>query len=1044
MRLADLSINQPVFITMIVVVILVLGTISFLGMGLDLFPDISMPIVVIQTVYPGASPQEVESLVSKPIEELLSSLSRVQSVRSTSTESLSQVVIEFDMEYSSRSATDDVRERMAVARALLPTDARDPTVVRFDPVALPILTLAIADPEGMLSPADLRAVGDDVVKPRIERLDGVASVSVAGGLEREVQVDLRLDRVRAHNIPVPQIIGAIKAQNLNLPGGRLTEGDSERLLRTAGEFRSVDRIEAVQVPRPQGSPLLLRDLATVSDGYKEARVLSRLNGRDAVTLSVQKQSGTNTVRVADAVKGQVTALRQSRPDLAFTVVGDQSTFTRDANNDVLINLVLGGLLAAVVVFLFFWDLRNTLVTIVGLPVILLGAFAAMKSMGMSLNMMTLMALSLSVGMLIDDAMVVRENIFRRMEGGEEPRSAARSGTAEIALAVMATTFTIVAVFAPIAFVTGIAGKVFREFGLTVVAAVLISLVEAFTLAPMLSAHFFKPMSADKLSAHQARGGVFAGIQAGYRSFLAWSLRFRPVVVVISLVAFAGSLLAFPLLGQSFIPSLDASEFRINLELPAGSSLAQTDRAARQVEAIFMAEPEVVYAFAQVGSVEGGVEKATMFVKLKTERRRVQFVDRLRPQLAALPNLTYNIEHEGLTYSGSTSSTLGREFQINVRGQDLEELDRVSQSIVEALQSIPGAVDVDRSIRPGRPEAQVEVNEALAADLGVNTAQVATTVRALVNGETASKFRTPAKDYDIVVRLQESDRQNLADVLKLPITTAGGNQIPLAAVASVETALGPTQIERQDRQRQVIIGAGYQNRSLGEIRDDAQKAIAAMKLPPGVSVSFSGQAKYMDDVMQALLGAILLSVLFIYVVLASQFGSFVQPVIIMLSLPLSIVGAIGALLVAGKPFDMLAFIGIIMLMGLVTKNAILLIDFINNRRRAGMERNEAILAAAPIRLRPILMTTLAMIFGMIPTAIGLGTGSELRAPMGITVIGGLITSTVLTLLVVPVAYSFVDDLAGLFRAGRRGRALAARPSFAGALACFGAWKQGSRQ
>ncbi|MCL5026181.1 MAG: efflux RND transporter permease subunit [Chloroflexi bacterium] len=1011
MRLADLSINQPVFITMIVIVVLVVGAISFLGMGLDLFPDVSLPVVAVQTAYPGASPEEVESLVSKPIEEALASLNRVQAVRSTSSEGLSTVIVEFDMDYSSRAATEDVRERVATVRPLLPSDVLDPSIARYDPASMPILIFAISDRRGVMAPAELRAASEKVVQPRVERVDGVASVSIAGGLEREIHVDLDLNRVRAHNIPVQQIVGAIKAENLNLPGGRLTQGQNERLIRTAGEFRSVEEIETVQVPRAQGPSVLLRDLASVSEGYKEARVLSRLNGRDAVTMWVRKQAGTNTVRVADGVKKQLSALQQTRPDLSFTVVADQSTFTRDSSNDVMMSLVFGGLLAALVVLLFFRDVRNTLVTVAGLPMIIFGTFAAMKLLGLSLNMITLMALSISVGMLIDDAIVVRENIFRHTERGEDPRVAASAGTAEIALAVMATTFTIVAVFGPIAFVTGIAGKFFREFGLTVVMAVLISLFEAFTLAPMLSAHFFKAIPPEKRARGSATGGFFGRVRDGYRALLAWSLRYRAVVVFVSLAVFAASVMAFSMLGQAFMAQPDTGEARISLELPPGSSLAQTDEATRRVEGILLSQPELEYVFSQVGSSDSGVDQATVYLKVKRIGQTAGFVKRIRPMMSAIPDLTYTIDDTGGISMGAgvMMTVRGRPLQINVQGQNFEDLDRASQMIVDALKAIPGTVDVGRSLTAGKPEAQVRVDRALAADLGVNTGQVGATVRTLVNGETASKFRTPDKDYDIVVRLREDDRQDFEDILQLPLATTKGNQIPLGTVAAISSTVGPTQIDREDRQRQIVVGAGYQGRDLGEVIADARKALARMELPAGVGVAFSGQAKYLEDMMQALMIALVLSVVFIYMVLGSQFGSFVQPLVIMLSLPLSIVGAAGALLVTGKSLDMMAFIGVIMLMGLVTKNAILIVDFINNRRRAGMERNEAILVAGPIRLRPILMTTLAMIFGMTPIALGLGAGAELRSSMAVTVIGGLVTSTALSLLVVPVAYTLVDDV-----------------------------------
>lgn len=1016
MWLSDTSIKQPVFITMVVVAILVVGVLFFGNMGLDLLPDVSIPVVAVQTVYPGASPEEVESEVTKPLEEALGSLNRVSGIRSTSTDSVSMIVIDFDMEYSSKTAAEDVRERLASVRSSLPSDVLEPVVSRFDPAASPILSFAIADKNGKLSPSQLRTLAKNTIQPRIERVPGVAAVTIAGGLEREVHVDLDSDRLRAHNLPVQQVVGAISSENLNLPGGRLSDGGREDLLRTTGEFASLDEIGLVQIPTPLGGSVFLRDLANISLGNKDQRTISRVDGVDSVVASVQKQSGTNTVQVADAIKRELRAIEADNPDLRLIVAADQSVFTRDATNDLLFNLVIGALLAAVIVFLFFRDLRNTLVTVAGLPVILLGAFAAMHVLGLSINMITLMALALSIGMLIDDAIVVRENIFRHMERGEHPREAASKGTAEITLAVLATTFSIVAVFGPIAFTTGIAGKFLREFGLTVVLAVLISLFEAFTLAPMLSAYFFKQKAPATEGPNRSRwDGLYRGLERGYRVALGWALNHRLVVVLVGLVAFAGSAGLLPMLGRSFIPTFDEGEAVINLELQPGATLAQTDQVARQVEELLLKQPEVDHIFTQVGTDEGAAEKATIHVNLKQRGQTTAMVERVRPQIAAIPNISFNIDQQvgaTLGLSGGTMDSIrGRPIQINVQGQDFSALDRASQQVMEVVRAVPGAVDVGRSLKPGKPEVSVRVNRARAADLGVSAAQIASTVRTLINGEKASRFRAPDEDLDIVVRLQESDRQSLDDVLRLPITTGRGGQVPLSAVATVQRGSAPAQIEREDRQRQIVVGAGYLGRPLGEVTNDVSNALSRLQLPPGVSVSFGGQTAYMQDMLVALTIAILLAVVFLYMVLASQFGSFVQPFIIMVSLPLSFVGAFAALLLAGKSLDMVAMIGLVLLMGLVTKNSILLIDFINRMRRQGSLRSDAILTAGPIRLRPILMTTLAMIFGMVPVAFGLGAGSELRVPMGVAVIGGLITSTILTLVVVPVVYTLVDDLVG---------------------------------
>ena len=1022
MWLSDLSIKRPVFITMLVIAVSVVGGMFYFRMPVDLFPDVSIPVVAVRTIYPGTTPSEVEMLLSKPIEEAVSSLSHVEAVTSRSQESASLVMIEYSLDYSSEKAADDVRRKVASIRGSLPTDAHEPEVLRFDPSSNPILSFAIADRAGELGAAELRQLVDDKLVPRIQRVPDVGAVNVTGGLEREVHVDLNLDRIRAQGLAVQQVVGAIRGENLSVPGGRITEGERERLIRTDGEFGSLDDLAGVPILTPRGATVLLRDLATVSDGFADQRAITRLNGSTSVVVDIQKQSGTNTVRVADGVKVELEGIRRDYPDLDIQVAVDQSTFTRESTEDVLVSILLGALLAAAVVLAFFRDLRNTLVTIAGLPVVILGTFVAAYLCGFTLNMITLLALSISIGMLIDDAIVVRENIFRHMEAGEEPKEAASRGTAEIALAVIATTLTIVAVFAPIAFTPGIAGRFLREFGVTVSLAVLISLVEAFTLAPMLSAYFFK-----KLPPRESRADRFEGawsrVERGYRRTLGWAVTYRLVVVGVGVATLVASLAMLPLMKLSFVSDFDRSELAVNLEMAPGTTLAEMDRVTLEVENRLRREPEVRDLFTLVGSggVEGSVERATIRVMLDRKGAIEPVVARIRPDLAKLPGVRYDIDLSANTFTGmmmpSTTGSRSSPLRFSVQGPSLADLDVASAEIVAALGRIPGVVDVDRSLRAGRPELRVEVDRPRAADLGISTAQVGATVRTLVNGETATKYRAGDEEYDVVVRLRPADRDRASEIAELPLVTNRGSLVPLSAIARLVPSAGPASITRLNRQREVTVGAGYSGRQLGEVTNDAKAAIAALDLPAGVTVDLAGETKYMEEAFSNLLFALILSVLFIYVVLASQFESFIHPFTVMLALPLSFVGALFALLVTGQSVDMVALIGIILLMGLVTKNSILLVDFTNALKREGHSTREAVLRAGPIRLRPIAMTTFAMIFGMLPVALGYGAGAEIRTPMAIAVIGGLITSTLLTLIVVPVAYTLIDDLTARLRRWR---------------------------
>lgn len=1037
MWLSDLSIKRPVFITMVTLAIAVLGLMSYTRMAVDLFPSLTIPVVAVRTVYPGATPQEVESLVTKPIEQAVSSLASVEAVSSTSSEGVSIVIIEFALEYSIDQATEDVSQRITAIKPTLPADILEPAVLRYDPSSSPIISIAVADRRGVLNPYQLRELVDDEVVGQIQKAPGVASVTVTGGLEREVQVDLYLDRLQALALPIQQVVGAIKGENVNIPGGRVPEGERERLLRLAGQFTSLEQIESVPISTPMGATVYLRDIATVKDGFKEVRTKSRLNGKDSVIVFVRKQSGTNTVAVADEVKHRLERVRAEQPNLELAVIDDQSTFTRESTEDVIVTLIIGAILAALVVFAFFRSVRNTLVTIAGLPIIVMGSFWFMSNLGFSLNMISLLGLSLSIGMLVDDAIVVRENIFRHTEEGESPREAASKATGEIALAVTATTLTIVVVFGPIAFTGGIAGRFLREFGMTVIIAVMLSLFEAFTLAPMLSAIFFRATPKAVVEANRSRGTTYGRLDRAYRRGLGWALRHRWSVVALGLLALAGSLVFLQLLPRSFIRDLDRGNLTVNLEMAPGTTLAEIDHAVVRAERILLARPEVESVVSRVGSEDGAVEKASLMIKLKGRGMLHRFQQDVRPELATIPRVRFDIDLQANSLAGmlssSAASVRGRPVSLHVQAEDMETLDRASRQIMETIARVRGVVDVDRSLKAGRPELRVVVDRLRAADLGISTAQVGATVRSLVNGERASRFTAGEHEIDIMVRLRAEDRADAAAIERVPLLSPKGRLVPLSAVATLEQGVGPAQIERLNRQREVTVGASYMGRELGEIVNEITAELAKLDLPPGVTYEFGGSAQYMQTVFTDLLFALGLSVLFVYMILASQFGSFIHPFTIMLALPLSFLGAFAGLWLTGESIDMVGLIGIILLMGLVTKNSILLVDYTNTLRGRGLGLYEAVLTAGPVRLRPILMTTISMIIGMVPIALGYGAGGEVRKPMAVAVIGGVITSTLLTLVVVPVAYTLIDDLGRwLGTLWNRDRRVAAPAVVAGAL------------
>ncbi len=1006
MNIPKLSISQPVLITMLVAALVVVGFLGYTRLPVDLLPDVSFPVVAITTVDPGASAEDVETSITKPIEEAVSSLNGVRNVTSTSRENLSQILVEFSLDTNPQTAAQNVQEKINAIRSTFPTEARSPTVQRFDFAALPIMTLGIADTTGKMNPGDLRRFVDDTVVPSLERTSGVAQVNVSGGLVREIQVQLNLDALRARHLSPQQVSNAIAQANASLTGGTVTQDGKDLLLRTPGQFKTLDQIGNVVIEAPGKVPVRVGDVATVVDGNADVDTYSRLNGNDSVAINILKQSGSNTVAVANGVREEIATLQRQYPNISLVVASDQSEFIRSSVQDSLTDLILGGLFAALVVLFFFRDVRNTIVTVVGLPVIMIGTFAVMQLLGLTLNIVTLLALSLAVGLVIDDAIVVRENIFRHMERGEDPKTAALNGTTQVGLAVLAMTLTVVSVFLPIAFVGGLIGKFFSPFGLAVTAAVLLSLVEAFTLAPMLSAHWFKQMQPKAGHDHVEGAAAQLGwLDRLYRRALGWTLAHRLATAGLGAVAFLAIVACVPFLQLNFFPSTGSDTFQISMKMPAGTTLDATDAAARQVESTLRSLPETLDVLTTVGG-QGTPENASFTVKIKDSSALARLEPQLRQTMVNVPGFVFSSGGFG----GGGNDISNRQIQINLQTTgSTNDLIAASQQIMDAIKDVPGLVDLDRSYQPGKPELHVTVDGTRAATLGLSTTTVGATIRTLVNGDTVSRYQDPGREADIVVRLRPEDRARLSDILGLSLTTTTGQSVPLQSIASIDNASGPTALERLNRQPKITVGANILGRAQQSVVGDIQKRLNRLQLPAGVTVNFGGEVQQFNESFSALIISLLLSVLFVYMILASQFGSFTQPLVMMLALPLSLLGAFLALLLTGLPFDLTAMIGVIMLFGLVTKNSILLIDFANRLRRQGLSTDEALLRAGPIRLRPVLMTSFSLILGSLPVALGLGTGGSFRQPLALVVIGGLITSTILTLLLVPTAYSLLDLL-----------------------------------
>jgi HAE1 family hydrophobic/amphiphilic exporter-1 len=1015
MKIVDVSIKQPVLITMVILMFVVLGSVSYNRVGVDLMPDITLPIIAVTTVDPGVGPEEIESQITKPIEDAVSSINGIDKVSSTSSEGVSIITAQFVLEKNAQQAEAEVRDKVSGIRNKLPSEIQEPVYNKFDPSDAPVVTYNITSKNDRLTLRDLRTIVDDHIKTLVERVDGVGTVNVIGGLEREIQVSVNTDLLNSLNLSIGQVAQAIRAENINLPAGRVTEKSVDFLIRTNAEFKKIGDMNGIIVANPGGNPVYLKDVAMVTDGYKTRRNISRINGVECVTLSIQKQSGTNSVKVADAVRKTIRKSEKNYGDLAFQMTIDESTNIKDSRDDVIKSLIEGALLAGLVVLFSFGDLRNTLITIAGLPVCIIATFAVMYFAGFTVNVITLMALSLSIGLLIDDAIVVRENIFRHMEKlGEDPKRAAHEGTTEVGMAVTATTLTIVAVFIPVAFATGIAGKFFKQFGITVAAAVLISLFEAFTFAPMLSAYFFKKVKRGQSSNRfqHFMETFYDRLSARYRPILRWALGHRTILVATTVVIFILSAALFGIIGTAGASRGSRPDFNLAVQCTSGSSLENTERIVRRIENILYKQEDIQTVFTVIGTSDGSSDEAVINVRLKRLGITKKYQDKLRPLLAGIPGAKITFQESFSTAGAAATALRQMPFQINLKSASLADLTLAAEKVKAVISSVNGLVDVNTDYRVPKPEIQILVDRDRASRLGVNTAQIASIMRSLVDGDVTSQYRSGEKLVDIRVYAAEDVRGNLDRLSKVFIPTLKGGSIALDQVARLIMVNGPTQIKRNERTRQIVVAANIlKGVPLNEVKKEVEAKLKNLKLPKDVAVEFGGQVEQNAEMFASLGLAMALAVVFVYMILASQFNSFVQPFAIMLALPFSISGAVLGLLLFNKLFDMTAFIGLIMLMGLVTKNSILLVDYTNVLRRRGLKRSEAIVEAGSTRLRPILMTTMAMILGMTPVAFSIGASSDFRAPIGVTIIGGLVSSTILTLVIVPVAYSIIDDWAG---------------------------------
>lgn len=1027
MSLAETSIKRPVFLTCIVMLMLAVGYLSFRGLPVDLFPNITFPVVTVTTPYPGAGPAEIETLVSKVLEEEMSTVPGIKRLRSDTREGVSIVVAEFALETDVKYAEQQVKDRVASAKRKLPTDVKEPVIRRIDPADAPVMTLALEAPG--LRPDQLFELADTRIKPKLEQVGQVGLVDIVGGRKREIRIDLDQKKLKSYELSASMVANRLAASGQNVPVGKFSESGKENVFRTVGEFKSLKDIEQTIVNfLGNDVPVTVSQIAQVREGLQDEKNRYFLNGSTGLAINVFRQSGANTVKVADSIKKAMVAINgemvAAGEKSRLTLVRDGAKPIRANLTDVYESILLGVGLTIFVVYLFLGNFRSTVITGLALPNSLLGAFVLMALAGFTVNVMTLLALSLAVGLLVDDAIVVRENIFRHIELGENPREAALVGTREVTMAVVATTLVVIAVFGPVGFLKGIVGQFFREFGLTICFAMAISLFDALTMAPMLSAYFAgkshgAPGTGGNIFYQMTFGPLVRGFSKGqdkledwYEALLRVILRTRRnsfIAVLVSFGIFAGSLFILgKFVAKTFLSPQDFGEFVVGLDLPPGTSLDEMARVATDVEKFVRSKPEVELTSMNVGNRDGQSNVAEIFVNLVPSRKRKmntsQFKEMMRQELKPFAFANPLVKDLDIVAGGQ------RPFNVSIIGPDLKQLEQVSQKLFERLKSHPALKDVDISYRPGKPEVQFVLDRQKAERLGVSTNMAGFELRTLVEGATPAVFRENGQEYDIRVRLADSERNLPQAYASTYVPNINMSLLRLSDVAQMVNAEGPATISRQDRGRYINIGADIAADGPGmnaAIVDINNWLTGDMKLPEGMRFNYVGQAESFKELIENMVLALTLAVLFIYFVLASLYESFVTPFSIMVVLPLAVAGAFLALFVTGKALDLNSMIGCILLLGIASKNSILLVDYANQKVLEGVDRSKAILDAGRARLRPILMTTVALIAGMLPIAIGLNEASRQRTSMGVAIIGGLISSTLLSLVVVPAVYGFID-------------------------------------
>lgn len=1016
MNISKMSVKRPVTTLMFMLIAILIGFVSLGLLPIDLYPKMDIPVAIVSVSYSGVGPEEIETLVTKPLEKSVATVSNLKKVTSFSREGTSIIVVEFEYGTDMDFATLQMREKVDLVKGALPDDASSPMVLKIDPNAQAIINLGVSSDMDL---AKLQSLVEDDLQSRFERIEGVASVDISGGDKNEVSIKVDQEKLSGYNLSLNQIKNTLRSENLNLPGGNVNKGDKEILVRTVGEFKNIDEIKNIPISLRTGQTIKLSDIAKVELGYQDKDTLSRVNGKNSIGVSITKQSSANTVKVAEKILKEVDNISAEYSQIDIIVGTDQSEFINKSISNVTSNAIIGGLLSVIILFLFLRNIRSTFIVGIAIPISIIATFALMYFGGLTINLISLGGLALGIGMLVDNSIVVLENIYRHREEGKSSFEAAIIGAKEVTMAVFASTMTTIAVFLPIVFVKGFTAIIFKQLSFTVVFSLIASLIIAITVVPMLSSKILKVGEPKKKEFKFIEKilDVFTKtiekLSSAYGKLLDYVLHHRKTTVFVAILIFVSSIALVGAVGGEFFPAEDEGSFTVTIETPFGTTLEESDRITKDVEKIVNDIPEKDKVFSTVGGSSGFSTSASnsssvnvVLVKQKERKRdTAQVVNEVRKKVESIPGAKITISESSSMGGGGSSAAIA----IQIKGDDLETLKTIGSDFEKILKQIPGTAEVTSDTEEGNPEARINLNRDVASFYGITANDVANTIKSSIDGSKATTFKVDGDEIDVNVSLGDSVKNSIEDVKQIQITSQTGKTVPLGQIADIEYGNAPTQIARIDQTRTVTVSSQLDGRDLKSVTDDIKKELENYNLPSGYTYTFTGQQQDMAEAFSSLALALLLSIVIVYMVLASQFESLIHPFTVMLSVPFALSGGFIGLFITGRSLSVPALIGVIMLSGIVVNNAIVLVDYINQLRESGMDRKEAIIKAGFTRFRPILMTTLTTVLGLIPLALGIGEGASTQAPMATVVIGGLTLSTVLTLAFIPVVYSIFDDL-----------------------------------